>query len=154
MIQKIWGFFTGLYTQLVKMDDSHQRIAVGFGVGVFLGLLPGTGPIAALFLAFIFRFNKAAALLGSVLTNTWLSVVTFVLALKVGCAILGVDWTKAHEQASYLISHFSWKDLFDISLVNILKPLLVGYAVVGLFCGLLAYVAALVALKMHRKPGL
>ena len=150
MNEKIKAFFSGLYAQLVKMDDSPRRIALGFGVGVFLGILPGTGPIAALALAFVFKINKAAALLGSVLTNTWLSVVTFVLSIKIGSAILGVQWAQVQHQARALMDHFSWQALFDVSLLNILKPLLIGYAVVGFVCGCAAYALVLVLLKKHR----
>ncbi|MBI4308766.1 MAG: DUF2062 domain-containing protein [Candidatus Omnitrophica bacterium] len=151
MTEKIKAFFHSVYTKLVKMDDSPQRIALGFGVGVFLGILPGTGPIAALAAAFIFKINKAAALLGSLLTNTWLSVVTFFISIKIGSAILGVEWVDVQRQARDVMDHFSWKALFDVSLLNVLKPLLAGYAVVGLICGCLAYALVLVLLK--RRPG-
>jgi len=149
MIEKIKSLFADLYTQLVKMNDSPQRIALGFGVGVFLGILPGTGPIAALAMAFIFRLNKAAALLGGVLTNTWLSLATFVMAIKIGSGILGLSWVAVHVQARGLVEHFSWKALFDAS-GEILKPLLIGYAVIGLACGLLAYLIALFILKRSK----
>ena len=138
-------------SSIFKIDDSPQRIALGFGIGVFLGILPGTGPFAALALAFIFRINKAAALLGSVLTNTWLSVVTFVLALKIGAMITGVHWADIQAQAHGLMDHFSWKTLFDASLAGILKPLLIGYAVVGFLCGVLAYLAILIFLVFFRR---
>ena len=133
MLNRLKSWAKGLYERLVRMDDSPQRVALGFGVGVFLGLLPGTGPLAALAVAFVFRLNKAAALLGSVLTNTWLSFVTFALALKIGSALLGVNWSG------------------DASLVNVLKPLLVGYAVVGFGCALVAYLMALWVLTRRRK---
>ena len=75
MLKKIPGF---IFDKLFKINDSAEKIALGVGLEVFSGLMPGTGPTAALFLAFIFRANRAAALLGSMLTNTWLSVVTFI----------------------------------------------------------------------------
>ena len=133
MFKRFKSWAKGLYERLVRMDDSPQRVALGFGVGVFLGLLPGTGPLAALAAAFVFRLNKAAALLGSVLTNTWLSFVTFALALKVGSALLGVNRSD------------------DASLVNVLKPLLAGYALVGFVCALAAYLTALWVLTRRRK---
>ena len=98
-------------------------------------------------LAFIFRINKAAALLGSVLTNTWLSIVTFVSALKIGAAITGVHWADVQQQAHDLMDHFSWKDLWGASFASILKPLLIGYAVVGVLCGAAAYLAVLLVLR-------
>ena len=151
MKEKIKNFLQGVYTQLVKANDTPQRTALGFGVGVFLGILPGTGPLAALALAWIFRLNKAATLLGGILTNTWLTVITFVLAIKAGCAVLGVHWQTVDQQAHDLMSHFSWKVLFDVSLMNILKPLLVGYLVLGFLCGLASYALALIILVKRPR---
>ena len=151
MWQKIKDIFFGLYAQMAKVNDTPQRIAIGIGVGVCLGIFPGTGPIAALTLAWIFRLNKAATLLGSVLTNTWLSFAAFVFALKIGCAIFGLEGTMVKEQASMLMHHFSWKALWDTSFINIVRPLLAGYAVVGLICGILAYGLTFIVLKMREK---
>ena len=137
--------------KLFLMDGSPHAIALGFGVGVFLGLLPGTGPIAAVALAFAFRLNKLATLLGSVLTNTWLSVVTFAASLKLGAWICGLHWQDMYAQAQDLMHHFSWKSLWDVSLLQILKPLLIGYAVVGILCGLGAYLLVRLILLLRRR---
>ena len=91
-MKKNLSLFNLFYERLFKINDSPQKIALGLGLGVFAGILPGTGPLAALFLAFIFRANRASALLGSLATNTWISFVTFVLAIKIGSAILEVSW--------------------------------------------------------------
>lgn len=141
----------GLYTKLVAMDDSPHRIALGLGVGVWVGILPGTGPAVALGLAFLLPMNKAAALLGSILTNTWLTLVTFFLALKIGAALLGLSWADIESQAQSLIKNFSWQTFFDASLVNILKPLGLGYIVVGFICGLCAYILAFIVLKQRQQ---
>ncbi|MDD5109551.1 MAG: DUF2062 domain-containing protein, partial [Candidatus Omnitrophica bacterium] len=53
-----------LFSKLFKINDTAGKIALGVGLGVFSGLMPATGPLAALFLAFIFKANRAAALLG------------------------------------------------------------------------------------------
>ena len=146
---KQWG--RGVYERLVRMDDSPQRIAIGFGVGVFPGILPGTGPIAALAVSWALRLNKAATLLGAVLTNTWLSFVTFMLALKIGSALSGSNWLDIKEHARQLLDHFSWSTLWNTSLAHILKPLLLGYAAVGLLCALAGYVLALAILHFRRS---
>ncbi len=151
MLQPIKNFFVRVYNQLVNVNDSPQSIAIGFGMGVFLGILPATGMLAALALAFIFRFNKAAAVLGSALTNTWLSVVSFVISLQIGCKVLGIQWESIEAQTHDLMDHFSWKTLLDASLMNILKPLLIGYFIVGGVCGILAYALALYILEKRKK---
>ena len=129
--------------KLFKINDSAEKIALGVGLGVFSGLLPGTGPAAALFLAFIFRANRASALLGSILTNTWLSLVTFILAIKVGSIILKLHWQEVCQKAQGLIHDFHWVKFFRLSFLEVLLPVIVGYIVIGLFLGIISYLITL-----------
>ncbi len=143
-----------IFNKLCKINDSAQKIALGVSLGVFAGLLPAAGPLAALFLAFIFRANRAAALLGSLLTNTWLSLLTFILAIKVGSAILKVDWLTAKEQILLLFKNFSWSGIFKLPFLEVLLPVLLGYLVVGCLVSVLSYFSArLVLSRYFRKKG-
>lgn len=137
------------FSKLFKINDSAQKVALGVGLGVFAGLLPGTGPAAALFLAFIFRANRAAALLGSLLTNTWLSLVTFILAIKVGSVILKLDWKVVQQQIQGLLKNFGWAKFFEISFLEVFFPLVVGYLVIGLVLGAFSY--SLILLIIRRN---
>ncbi|MFH1457706.1 MAG: DUF2062 domain-containing protein [Candidatus Omnitrophota bacterium] len=153
---RIKRFLKLLYSQLFRINDSAQKVALGFGVGVASGILPGTGPLVALFLAFIFRINRAAALIGCLLTNTWLSFLTFLLAIKLGSGILGTDWQKViHDWESFL-KEFRWVNLFKLSVLKIALPVLTGYFVISVSLGLLAYIITLAAiqLKLKRKKAL
>ena len=136
MLAKITQF---IFSKLFKINDSAQKIALGVGLGVFAGLLPGAGPAAALFLAFVFRANRAAALLGSLLTNTWLSIVTFVLAIKVGSVILKLNWQVVQQQTQGLLKNFNWANFFKVSFLEVFLPVVVGYLVIGLVFGALSY---------------
>ena len=89
VLSRISRFFKALYLKIFRIDDSPQKIALGFGLGVFLGVMPGMGPIAALAIAFLLKANRASALLGSILTNTWLSIPVFFLAVKTGAVVTG-----------------------------------------------------------------
>ena len=139
--------------RLRRLLDSKIAIALGVGLGVFSGLMPGTGPAAALFLAFIFRANRAAALLGSILTNTWLSVVTFILAVKAGSMVLGRHWQEVYQKAQSLIRDFHWVSFFKLSLLDVVFPLVIGYLIIGLFLGLLSYLVVLMIIKrtIHKE---
>lgn len=149
-MNKIKIFFKGLFAQIVSMNDSPQRIALGFGLGVFLGIFPFTGALAAVVVAVILKLNKAAAVLGSLLTNTWLSLVTFAAAGKIGCVLLGYDWESIYAQAHDVIFHFTWRGFLSITSAKILLPLFLGYLIVGAFCGLVAYGVILVILRNKR----
>ena len=145
------GILNALYAVLFKSNDSAQRIALGFGLGVFMGVFPGTGPAAALLLALVFRLNKASALAGSLLTNTWISILVLILATKTGSAILGIDWHIIRNQINTDIATSGWIGLLKTSYFKVLLPVLLGYIVIGLCMGIIAYLIALLAIKKLKK---
>ena len=139
----------GLFT----LNDTPQRIALGLGLGVFTGILPGTGPIAAVFLATLFRVNRAATLIGSLATNTWLSFVTFVIAVKTGAWLWGYRWIDVYNQWSVLLREFHWVNIIKSSFLQLILPLFAGYFVVAFILGIAAYLIALAAFKLFRQGG-
>jgi len=148
---KVAELFKWIYRELFKIDDTPQKIAVGFGLGVFSGIFPGTGPMASIFLAFIFRVNRASALLGSLLTNTWLSFVTFVLAAHIGSAILDVSWLEIKNHWITFTTHFHWQDLLHLSILKIILPVMLGYLVVAFCLGLAVYLITLIILIRMKR---
>ncbi|MEI6831537.1 MAG: DUF2062 domain-containing protein [Candidatus Omnitrophota bacterium] len=147
LFKKIINF---IFAKLFYINDSAQNIALGVGLGVFSGLMPGTGPAAALFLAFIFRANRAAALLGSLLTNTWLSLVTFILAIKLGSVILRMHWQQVYQKAQSLIHDFHWVKFFKLSFLEVLMPIITGYIIIGLFLGIISYFLTLLIIRRNN----
>jgi uncharacterized protein (DUF2062 family) len=142
-----------LYSKLVKINDSPQKIALGLGLGVFTGILPGTGLVASLFLAVLLRVNRASALLGCMLTNTWLSFVTFLLAIKVGSSLFGISWQQLHQDYASFLKGFNWLSLFKLSILKIILPVLVGYFLISLCLGLIVYLITLCVLIFFRGKG-
>jgi len=148
---KVARFFKALYLKLFRINDTPHKIAAGFGIGVFSGVLPGTGPVAALLLAFIFRVNRAAALLGSVLTNTWLSIPVFLLALKAGAVLTGAGYQDVRRQWDVLIKDFRWEQLLELSVCRVLGPIAAGYLLISLCIGALSYLAALIVITNFKR---
>lgn len=140
----ILRFFKLVYIKLFRIHDTPQRIALGFGLGVCLGIIPGTGPLAALCLAILLRVNRASALLGSLLTNTWLSIVTFLLSIKLGSAIIGMSWQDVRKDWLLFLNNFKFIDLFKLSILKIILPVIVGYLVVAFFLGVATYLITLI----------
>jgi uncharacterized protein (DUF2062 family) len=135
---------------LFHINDTPEKIALGFGLGVFAGIMPGTGPIASLFLAFIFRANRASALIGSLITNTWLSFATFILAVKTGSWLMEISWQDVRASWDIFIKNFSWQALFKLSVLKTILPVMLGYIVVAFCLGVAAYLAALIVLRIAR----
>ncbi len=140
-----------VFAELFHINDSAQKIALGVGLGVFSGLMPGTGPAAALFLALIFRANRAAALLGSIFTNTWLSLVTFVLAIKLGSVILNLRWQEVFQKARSLTHNFHWVKFSRFSFYEVLLPIITGYIIIGLFLGAVSYLIIFLIIRKKNK---
>ena len=121
------------------------------GLGVSLGILPGTGPLAALCLALLLKVNRTSALLGSLLTNTWLSWLLLIPALKIGAYILGIEWQKVYQKILESMQNFRLINMFKLSLLEIIFPLLIGYALIALFLGIAAYLTAMFLLLKRKE---
>jgi uncharacterized protein (DUF2062 family) len=147
LFKRIFAF---IFAKLLKINSSAQKVALGFGLGVFSGILPGTGPLFAIFLAFVFKANRAAAVLASILTNTWFSIATFVLAIKVGSVILNLHWQKVQQKAGLLFKDASLAKFLKFSFFDVLLPIFIGYLAIGVILGLVSYL--IILLIMRRYP--
>ena len=107
--------------------------------------------VAALALAFLLRANRASALLGSILTNTWLSIPVFLLSLRTGAFITGVSYQGLNSDWSLLIRDFRWATLLDLGVYKILTPILAGYALISLSIGIIAYALTFIIVVYGRR---
>ena len=71
------------------MNDSPHSIAGGMAVGVFLGVMPGLGTIAAIIVATLLRLNRGSAILGTLLFNTFTQVPVWIAGYAIGSWLLG-----------------------------------------------------------------
>lgn len=147
-INPIFGFFHILYEKLFVINDTPQKVAIGVGIGVFFGVFPGLGPLAALFSALALRVNRAGALLGSILTNTWLSIPVFVVAVSIGSIVTGSSYAEMRREWSALMNNFSWGSLFKLSAGDIFIPVIIGYILVSVIIGIAAYLVTLIMMNI------
>ena len=77
--------------QLLQLDDSPHRIALAFGIGVWLAFFPilGIHTVLGLLIAFLFRLNRAAILVGIYISNPWTLAPLYMAGTVVGCAGAG-----------------------------------------------------------------
>lgn len=95
---------------LLQVDDSPTRVALAFALGVFVSFSPflGIHTGISLGLAFLFRLNRVAILIGTWVNNPWTIAPVYTAGTLLGCAILGVktaglgavDWS-LHGRAFY-----------------------------------------------------
>jgi uncharacterized protein (DUF2062 family) len=143
--------FEQLKAKLLGIHDSAHRIALGAGLGLFLGVLPGTGPIAAVVGAFLLRANKVAALAGALLVNTWINVVTFPLALALGSFLFGIEPKALAKDWLALTRHFTWHGFVEIGLRDTAVALFLGYTLIGLLLGAFGYAICYLVVVRARK---
>jgi uncharacterized protein len=126
--------------ELLHLEDTPHRIALAFGLGIWIAFSPllGLHTLMALGIAFAFRLSKAAILIGCYVNNPWTLAPLFLAGTVVGCALLGVsteglatvDWDR-HGLAFYthLLAH----------LRPYLWPFVVGNTFLGVLFGTLSY---------------
>ena len=149
-LDKAASFLKSIYIKLIKIDDTPHKIAVGFGLGVFAGVMPFAGPVAAIFLAVLFRVNRVSAFLGGLLTNTWITIIAFLLSVKIGSLIFGIDADIIRSRSTALLKDFHFANLFKLSALEIALPILAGYFVIAVISSAAVYIAVVIIMKFIR----
>ena len=83
----------GILDLMSKYTAKH--IAIGFGIGVFWGVMPtfGTGILWAFITAHLFRVSRISAVIGSLVSNPITAPFFYGLGLFVGSAIAGIQFS-------------------------------------------------------------
>ena len=130
----------------------RRRVAMGFAVGMFSGLMPGpTQMLTAGVLALLLRVNLPVALLTTLYTNPFPYLPLYYLAYRYGCLLLGQD-TGSTMSLSSLSQPGHWRVHEVLAWLEGLGwPLLVGVLALGLTLALAGY--ALVAVSWRCAVG-
>jgi len=140
--------------QLLQLDDTPHRIALAFGIGVFLAFFPilGIHTILGLLIAFLFRLNRAAILVGIYISNPWTLAPLYMAGTLVGCEILGVSSAELTSIDWHLHGRAFYRALFE-NLRPFVWPFVLGNTVVGVAGGLVGYVVLREILERRRAAG-
>jgi len=137
---------------LLLLDDTSERLALAFALGVFLTLTPFVGlhTILGLAIAFLFGLNRAAVLFGLFVNNPWTLVPYYSAASYLGGRLIGFS-------SGLSLPRFGWSQLwhanFWLQLTHqwrCLMPMALGSAILAVFCAGLSYPLALYAIKRGR----
>jgi uncharacterized protein (DUF2062 family) len=149
--------FKDLIKKLLHIEDTPERTALAYSIGIFLGFSPFLGfhTLGGLALAFLFRLNRVAVLLG-VWTNTpWWIVPYYLLATWVGMWVTGF-WTdletleeifQSGRVQGFMSSDF-WRQFASQS--GLLLSFLIGSLLLCTLLGLVAYPIALRWIRFYR----
>jgi len=134
--------------QVIGIKDSPRKIALSFGIGVFLGMSPllGLHTILGIVLAWGLRLNKFVTIVGVYVTNPWTIVPIYTFATWLGARLLGMD---------HILPEIDWHNIGIPELIRdlepILPPFIVGTIFLGLTGGLLGYVIIYYAVIKQRN---
>ena len=132
------------------IDDTPHKVAAGFALGVFWGIMPGEGIGTTLITAFFLRVNRFSATAGVLASNMWMTLAVLPLATVAGGFIFQVN-------PEFLVSAFwsnyqlDWKSFFtETTIFKILTPFFVGFFVVSIAIALFCYFLLYFMLKYSK----
>jgi uncharacterized protein (DUF2062 family) len=133
------------------IDDTPHKVAGGAALGIFLGIVPGEGVLATLFLAYIFRLNRLAALAGVLSVNMWTLIFVLPIAATIGGIIFHID-PRTLSESFHRSASLGWEFLFSWNMFReVAWPLLVGFVVFAGSVAAAAYFGLLYFLIKRKK---
>lgn len=93
--------------RLLSLRASPHQIAIGFAIGVFVGIFPtfGFGALVILAIASLWKFNIPAAIIGTVMGNPLFAPIWITLT----CVISGISPSEIkipNESINQIIAHY------------------------------------------------
>jgi uncharacterized protein len=144
--------------RLLHIEDTPERSASAFALGVFLGFSPflGVHTLLGVLLAFMFDLNRVAVLLGVYSNLPWIIAAYYVIATRVGAFITRTRWQPQFpERLAQLFEHSLLHRDFWHQLFTLVWPLLGAYAVGSLIgasiMAAIAYPLALGFIRSERR---
>jgi uncharacterized protein (DUF2062 family) len=139
--------------RLVGLNESADRLATAWAVGVAIGLSPfiGLHTVVGLLLAFAFRLNKVDVLLGTLVVNPWTRPPYFAWAVVFGQWITGIRVGRIQvPELSLLLSAHAWHQ-HSAWLRPLLHTWMAGAGVTCLVGGLATYLLVRRFIHFHRR---
>jgi uncharacterized protein (DUF2062 family) len=146
---KLRNVLRRVYERFVKIRGRPREIALGFALGIFIGMTPTLGiqiPIAVFFAAML-KWSKISAALGVWITNPFSSPFIYGLTYIVGAKLLGL------KTSMTLPDDFTWSIVMEMlkNAPAIFGALTVGGILIGLPLAVLSYYLSLAAVNKYQQ---
>lgn len=122
--QKLKSFWDNVLSQ----KTHPHEIAFAYGLGIFIGVLPGVDLLLGFLVLLFFRINKVALIAGMATINPLTTPFVYALSFQIGKSMVG--YTPLED-----VGKFSTTNLLNIS-----KPLIIGNLVFAVIAAFTAYV--------------
>ncbi|HEY2933824.1 MAG TPA: DUF2062 domain-containing protein [Acidobacteriota bacterium] len=147
------AFFSRLLRRIVSSDESPERLSLSFSIGTFLSFAPPIGlhTLIGLAIAYFFRLNKAAMLVGIYVNNPWTIVPYYAFATWVGIKLTGLPSIVAFPDMGIrqLLNREFW--IYLAAQWRVLIPITVGSTVLAVLIGLATYPIMLMLIRRYRR---
>jgi uncharacterized protein (DUF2062 family) len=150
--------FRALMGRLLHIEDTPERTALAFSIGIFLGFSPFLGfhTLTGLVIAFLFRLNRVAVLLGIWSNTPWWMVPYYTFATWFGMRVtrFRLNGSTLREifclgkDQGFLNSEF-WIGL--MSQRGLLLSFLIGSMILAFLLALMAYPSSLKGIQYYRS---
>lgn len=139
---------------LLRVPDTPERTAFAFSFGVFLGFSPFLGfhTLLGVAVAFLFRLNKIAVMVGVWSNVPWLAVPFYAFAAWVGVRVMGLPEGMIPPRVGLfeLFQAEFW--IWLSSQWQLLIPAFFGSLILCTILSGLSYPAALYVIRRYRSP--
>lgn len=133
--------------EALHLEETPQRTAVAFALGVFIAFTPtyGLHTASVVFLAWALRLNFPAIMVGSLINNPWTVVPILGATMWTGFFLLGIQ-----DIPDVSWSHLSITTLYE-TVLPFLLPFTLGALTLSILGALLAYPLGLILISWYRK---
>jgi uncharacterized protein (DUF2062 family) len=158
MIHLTRGLVRRWADKLLHIDDTPERTAAAYAVGVFFGFSPflGLHTILGIAVAFLFNLNRVAVLLGVYSNLPWIIAAYYAGATALGALVMRTNLPPEFQsrlgellELSILTGQF-WTEVGSL-LRPFLWPFIVGSTIGAVLMALGAYLAAVGFVRFRRK---
>ncbi|MDH5666959.1 MAG: DUF2062 domain-containing protein [Nitrospira sp.] len=138
--------FRALVRRVLHLQESPQRTALAFAIGVFIAFSPAYGLHTAMVVlcTWLFGLNFVALLTGALINNPWTIVPILGATYWTGALLLGHT-----ETPTFNWSDLSFAGIYD-QVLPYLVPFLLGGFVLSVIGGLLSYPLAYFLILRYR----
>ena len=137
------------FKDLLALDDSPEKIAAAFAVGVFIAFSPLLGLHMAMVIlsAWLFRLNFVPVLMGALVNNPWTFAPLYGASTWFGVLLYGGDFPE-----------IVWRNVTLMDFLSSFKPYLgpffLGTTVLGSVFALLSYFGIYLVIRLLKKSRL
>jgi uncharacterized protein (DUF2062 family) len=133
---------------LLRVEEPPHRTALAFAVGVWVAFFPilGIHTGLALAIAFLFKLNRVAVLLGTWVNNPWTIAPMLTAGTLIGCALTGVSPGGLSDIDWHAIHQGSWIQTIE-RFIEAVRPFFWPYCLGNMLLGTATAVAAYFLLR-------